>query len=178
MIYVQLFSKRGAIAMRHLFNVPEIKELVLAAADLHEDSYLTETSSYRLDYQEAADLACKLLNVDPELSPMIGLALSGWWNDVLEWAGDHDGRVPTMTVPADFVYPVRTGTCFFFGEAETIADAVEAAQVAEIEAEVEAITPTPIMVDANQRYLEKVLGDPRECVNAAPEPPADEVGAM
>ncbi len=82
-----------------------LKTLTLATADLREQSYDEIGRSYRLDQMEAAKLACKLLDQDEEYASLIGLALSGWWNDVLEWSGDKKGRAVIVKIPEDFVYP-------------------------------------------------------------------------
>ena len=86
-------------------TVDQMKALVLAAADLREESYDPITSTYRLWYSDAADLACLLLEIDCEFGCPIGLGLSGWWNDMLDWAGDFEGRVPIVAIPTNYSFP-------------------------------------------------------------------------
>lgn len=87
-------------------TIDEIKSLTLGAADLREASYDTPSRWYRLTEGEAAELACNLLNFDKGFAPLVGLALSGWWNDALKWAGDGS-RAPKLAIPAGYVWPSR-----------------------------------------------------------------------
>lgn len=100
-----------------------LKRLVLAAADLREQSWRppvdvaelparfapppTSKGEYRLSEAEAADLACQLLPIDPTFAVPVGLLLHYAWNDILAWAGDHGGRVPEVSIPEGFAYPSR-----------------------------------------------------------------------
>lgn len=101
----------------------DLRRLVLAAADLREQSWRPllpaivelpavvafppSKGEYRLSESEAADLACQLLRIDPMFAVPVGLLLLYAWNDILDWAGDHGGREPEVTIPEGFVFPSR-----------------------------------------------------------------------
>lgn len=101
----------------------DLKRLLLAAADLREQSWRppfdvaelparfapppASKGEYRLSESEAADLACQLLKIDPSFALPVSLLLFYARNDILEWAGDHGGRVPEVSIPEGFAYPSR-----------------------------------------------------------------------
>jgi hypothetical protein len=61
-------------------------ELLNRAATLREESYDETKRRYRIDCTQAAERACRDMDIDPECARIAGLALEGWWNDTLEWA--------------------------------------------------------------------------------------------
>lgn len=81
-------------------SVDQIKRATLLAARLHEENYNRNQHRYELHTDEAAMLACRLLGVDEEFARLIGLALSGWWNDTCDWANTRkrDRRYRRKTV--------------------------------------------------------------------------------
>lgn len=86
----------------------DLKQIVLAAGDLREESYDPKTRRYRLDEMEAAALALTILGHQAavtDIAPLIGLSLHGEWNDIMEWAGDRTDRPPAATIPKGFVFP-------------------------------------------------------------------------
>ncbi len=81
--------------------VAGLKRLTLLAADAYNASYKPgdgeSFGTHTMNHTEAAESVARFIGYPVELAPLVGLALSGWWNDVLDWAGDHEGRVSELS---------------------------------------------------------------------------------
>jgi len=51
-----------------------------------DSSYVDASLYYKHNLHESALIACRNNNISTEFARVIDLALSGWWNDVLDWA--------------------------------------------------------------------------------------------
>ena len=103
-------------SIKEKFSMEELQNLIIRTVDLHEGCFNHEMYNltmedntrkypdsqnlflitgdpktfYLYSLEECAEIVCIKMGLDLTMARFIDLALSGWWNDVIDWAQGTD----------------------------------------------------------------------------------------